>query len=155
MTEIYDGWYIFLSSSLVWPPGSQSLLIMGWCISIPEHRLWIPLDCVPIVKDSMFPVRDDLGSFLFPPSEICPCALFFSTSYPSPLRSSFSLLYVHKRVFSRRPPVSGPPHRPSPIVRLPESYQPSSSGRPMSSSGFLTQRPICRLAPPSPDLYGW
>ena len=24
---------------LVWPPRFQSLLIMGWCCSIPEHRL--------------------------------------------------------------------------------------------------------------------
>ena len=34
---------------LVRPPRSQSLLIMGWCSSIPEHRLWITLDSVPIV----------------------------------------------------------------------------------------------------------
>ena len=24
---------------LVWPPRFQSLLIMGWCDSIPEHRI--------------------------------------------------------------------------------------------------------------------
>ena len=28
--------YLFL---LVWPPRFQSLLIKGWCCSIPEHRL--------------------------------------------------------------------------------------------------------------------
>ena len=39
----------FLSFLLVRPPRSQSLLIMGWCSSIPEHRLWIPLDSGPIV----------------------------------------------------------------------------------------------------------
>ena len=33
---------------LVRPPRSQSLLIMGWCSSIPEHRLRIPLDYGPI-----------------------------------------------------------------------------------------------------------
>ena len=33
---------------LVQPPRSQSLLIMGWCSSIPEHRLRIPLDSGPI-----------------------------------------------------------------------------------------------------------
>ena len=39
---------IFLSFLLVRPPRSQSLLIMGWCSSIPEHRLRIPLDSGPI-----------------------------------------------------------------------------------------------------------
>ena len=34
---------------LVRPPRSQSLLIMGWCSSILEHRLRIPLDSGPIV----------------------------------------------------------------------------------------------------------
>ena len=103
----------------------------------------------------MLPVRDDFGSFLFPPSEIRPGALLSRTSCPSPLSfRPFSLLSVHNRVFSRPPPVSGLPHRPSPIVRPPESYQPSGSGRPMSSTGSPTQRPICRLAPP-PNLYGW
>ena len=29
----------FIFFFLVWPPRSQSLLIMGWCSSIPEHRL--------------------------------------------------------------------------------------------------------------------
>ena len=72
---------------------------------------------------------------------------FIAFPYPLSFRP-FCLLSVHKRVFSRPPPVSGPPHRPSPIVRPPESYQPSGSGRPMSSSGFPTQRPICRFAPP-------
>ena len=99
----------------------------------------------------MFPVRDDFGSFLFFPSETRPGALLSRTSCPSPLSfRPFSLLSVHKRVVSRPPPVSGPPHRPSPIVRPPESYQPSGSGRPMFSFGSPTQRPICRLAPPPP-----
>ena len=42
---------------LVWPPRSQSLLIMGWCSSIPEHRLWLPLDSVPYIKCTIFTVR--------------------------------------------------------------------------------------------------
>ena len=89
----------------------------------------------------------------FPPSEIRPGALLSRTSCPSPLSFRlFSLLSVHKCVFTRPPPVSGPPHRPSPIVCLPESHQPSGSGRPISSSGSPTQRPICRLAPP-PQTY--
>ena len=70
-------------------------------------------------------------------------------AFPSPLSfRPFSLLSFHKRVFNRPLPVSGTPHRPSPIVRPPASYQPSGSGRPMSSPNFPTQRPICRLAPP-------
>ena len=40
--------YIFFLL-LVWPRRSQSLLINWWCSSIPEHRLWIPLDSGPIV----------------------------------------------------------------------------------------------------------
>ena len=152
-TRIYNS--LYLSFLLVRPPRSQSLLIMGWCSSIPEHRLWIPLDSIPIFKDSMFPVRDEFGSFLLPPSEIRPGALLSRTSCPSPLSfRPFSLLSVRNRVFSRPPPVSDPPHRPSPIVRPPASYQPSGSVRPMSSYGSPTQRPICRLAPP-PNLYGW
>ena len=40
---------IFLSFFLlVRPPMSQSLLIMGWCSSIPEHRLRLHLDSGPI-----------------------------------------------------------------------------------------------------------
>ena len=39
----------YLFFLLVRPPRSQILLIMGWCSSIPEHRLWIPLDSGPIV----------------------------------------------------------------------------------------------------------
>ena len=32
---------------LVWPLRFQSLLIIGWCYSIPKHRLRLPLDSVP------------------------------------------------------------------------------------------------------------
>ena len=50
-----------------WPPRFQSLRIMGWYGYKPKHRIWLPLDSVPIFKYSMFPVRDDFGSFLSPP----------------------------------------------------------------------------------------
>ena len=105
----------------------------------------------------MFPFRDDLGSFLFFSLQDSSGRLALQNILPvSSLLSSFFLLSVHKRLFSRPPPVSGPPHRSSLIVRPPESYQPYGSGRPMSSPSFPTQRPICRLAPPPPpDLYGW
>ena len=71
----------------------------------------------------MFPVRDDFFSFLSPPSEIRLGALLSRTSCPSPFSFlPFSLLSVHKRVVSRPPPVSGPPHCPSvgdlPTLRL-------------------------------------
>ena len=38
---------------LVRPPRSQSLLIMGWCSSIPNHRLRLPLDSGPIFSLSL------------------------------------------------------------------------------------------------------
>ena len=38
---------------LVRPPRSQSLLIMGWCSSIPEHRLRLHLDSGPIFNLSL------------------------------------------------------------------------------------------------------
>ena len=44
-THSYCPPYLFFL--LVWPPRFQSLLIMGWCYYIPEHRLWLPLDSVP------------------------------------------------------------------------------------------------------------
>ena len=102
------------------------------CIQgFPSEMIWVP-------------------SF-FPPSEIRPGALFFSTSCPSPLSvrpfsSSLSINVYSAAALQCMVP---------PIVCQPASYQPSGSGRPMSSPSFPTQRPICRLAPPSPDLYGW
>ena len=75
-------------------------------------------------------------------------------SSPAPLGPAVLPAVLTSCVFSRPPPVSGPPHRPSPIVRPPESYQTSGFGRPMSSSVFPNQCPICRFVPP-PDLCGW
>ena len=93
-------------------------------------------------------------SLPFPPLQESP-GFLPSRAFPSPLYfRPFCLLSVHKRLFSRPPPVSGPPHRPSPIVLPSKSYQPSGFGRPMSSSVFPNQRPICRFAPP-PYLCGW
>ena len=44
---------LFLFFLLVEPPRSQSLLIMGWCSSILEHRLRLPLDSGPIFNLSL------------------------------------------------------------------------------------------------------
>ena len=56
----------------VWPPRFQSLLIMGWCSSKPEHRLRLPLDSVPMFNFLCIPLRDGSGTFLFPPSNSHP-----------------------------------------------------------------------------------
>ena len=99
--------------------------------------------CFPVDDDvvpSFFPLRDSSG-ILAPSVTSCPSPISFLPICP--LSARFC-------VFSRPPPVYGPPHRPSPIVRPSESYQPSGVGRPMSSSVFPTQRPICRFAPPLP-----
>ena len=107
----------------------------------------------------MFPVRDDFWVLPFPPpSEIRPGALLYRTSCPSPLSfrpfsSSPSIMRIQPRPSSVWSPPSSVPHRPYPIVRPPESYQPSGSGRPMSSPSFPTQCTICRLAPPPPPTY--
>ena len=88
-------------------------------------------------------------SFLSPPSKICPGSLFSRTSFPS--SSLFSSYLPPLRPFLSIQPTSSSfdsPHCPSSIARPPESYQPSGLGRPMSSSVFLDQRPICRFAPP-------
>ena len=59
LLRVVDGWNLVEMFSsvfsifflyfllLVWPLRFQSLLIMGWCYSIPKHRLWLPLDSVP------------------------------------------------------------------------------------------------------------
>ena len=99
----------------------------------------------------MFPVRDGLvPSFLSPPSNIHPGSLLCNilpvssifSSYLPPLCPFLSIQPTPSSVYS--------PHCPSPIVRPSESYQPSGFGRPMSSPGFLPERPICRFAPPPP-----
>ena len=90
------------------------------------------------------PLRDSSG-LLAPSVTSCPSPLSFLPICP--LSARFC-------VFSRPPPVSGTPHCPSPMVRPSKSYQPSGFGRPMSSSVFPTQRPICRFAPPS-DMCVW
>ena len=71
----------------------------------------------------------------FGSSVLLPVSSIFS-SYMPPLCPFLCITYS--------PPVSGPPHCPSPIVRPSENYQPSGFGRPMSSSGFPTQRPIIK-----------
>ena len=44
---------LFFFFFLVRPPMSQSLLIMGWCSSIPEHWLRLHLDSGPIFNLSL------------------------------------------------------------------------------------------------------
>ena len=111
----------------------------------------------------MFPVVM-VRSLPFPPSKIHPGSLLSRTSCPS--SSLFSPYLPPFLPFLSIQPTSSSvnsPHRPSPIVRPSESYQPSGFGRPMSSSIFLPQRPICRFAPPPPTCaaggtwlgYGW
>ena len=94
----------------------------------------------------------------FPPPRFfrSPC----SSAHLARLLFLFVLFASSPSITCIQPPPSSfwSPHRPSPIVRPTESYQPSGSGRPMSSPSFPTQRPICRLAPPPPpstNLYGW
>ena len=60
----------------VWPPRFQSLLIMGWCSSKPKHRLWLPLDSVPIFKNLCFPSEMILVPSFFPPPRFVrvPCS---------------------------------------------------------------------------------
>ena len=123
--------------------------------SSPDIGLDIPRLCPLSIRCLCFPFDDDAVPS-FPPLRDSSGLLALTViSCPSP-HSFLPIFPLSARfcVFRQPPPVSGPPHRPSPIVRPSESYQPSGFGRPMSSSGFLTQRPICRFEPP-PDLCGW
>ena len=126
--------------------GSKAYSLRDGVVRKPEHRIWLPLDSVPIFKILCFPSEMILVPSFSPPSEIRPGALLYITSCPSPLSfRPFCLLSVHN-AYSAAPLQCLVP----PIVRPPESYQPSGSGRPMSSSSFPNQRPICRFAPPPP-----
>ena len=84
------------------------------------------------------PLRDSSG-LLAPNKHLARLLSIFFLYAPSPPVSVYS---------AESPPVSGPPHRPPPIVRLSESYQPSGFGRPMSSSGFRPIVPYAGLHPP-------
>ena len=134
-------------------PVAYSLL--GGGVPYPEHRLHWSLDSVPSIRFLCFPsVMVWSRPFFFSPprfirvpcsTNILPVSSLFS-SYLPPLRPFLSSQPTPSSVYS--------PHRPSPIVRPSESYQPSGFGRPISSPGFLPQRPICRFAP-APDICGW
>ena len=83
----------------------------------------------------MFSCQRWYGPFLFPSPRFirAPC------SYKNilPVSSLFSSYIPPLRPFlciQTTPPVSGPPHSPSPTVRPSECCQPSGFGRPMSSS---------------------
>ena len=76
----------------------------------------------PYFYDSMYSLPGWFWYLPFFPLQESPGFLPFR-AFPSPLSfRPFCLLSVHKRVFSRPPPVSGPPHRPSagelPTLRL-------------------------------------
>ena len=63
-----------------------------------------------------FPPLQDSSGLLAHPITSCPSSLYFIP---------ICLLYARFCVFSRPPPVSGPPNHPPPIIRPSESYQPS------------------------------
>ena len=104
---------------LVWPPRSQSLLIMVWCSSKTDHRLRIPLDSGPIFWLANFTVRRWSGPpFFLPPPESpglpVPCSLPVSslsfTSSPSVSFSRPPPFPPQQRLIPRRP-FSGVPLR--------------------------------------------
>ena len=135
----------FPSGFLRCPPGLESVVSSFIAReSVPSSTLDVPLESCG-ARLSVCP----------PPRFIrVPCS-FWNILLVSSLFPSYMPPSTPVSVYSAdSPPVSGPPHRPSPIIRPSEGYQPSGFGRPMSSSGFPTQRPICRFAPPT-DLCGW
>ena len=118
----YIGGIFFL---LVWPPRSQSLLIMGWCSSIPKHRLWLPLDSVPfyvlvsyVKSPRVSPVVGKKVCLNLPPHSIPP----------------------H---WSHWPPVTPPPPFPFPILMSPSPLLPLLS----------LQLPLCMFLPPLPLFF--
>ena len=84
-----------------------------------------------------------------PPLQDSSGFLAIQESCPSPLSfCPICLISARFSVFSRPPPVFGP-HivcPPSSVRR--KATNPPAIGRPMPSSVYLTQRPICRFAPP-------
>ena len=98
----------------------------------------------------MFPVVM-VWSLPFPPSNIHPGSLHPTTSFLSPLYfCPICLLSARFCVFSRHPPVSGPLIVCPPSSVRQKATNPQAIGRPMSSSGSPTKRPICRSSPLRP-----
>ena len=147
---------IFLLLFLLWvrPPRFQSLLIMGWCYSKPEHRLWLHLDSVPIFKVSMFPFRADLGSFPLPPLWDSSGRLALPNILPvSSLLLSFFLLSVHN-AYSAAPLQCLVP----PIVRPPSSVRRRATNPPAPADQCpllvsWPSVPYAGLHPPPPPTY--
>ena len=98
--------FTLTTSFLLWVRslGSQSLLIMGWCSSIPEHRLWIPLDSVPIYF---------LGYYLYRPMVV------WSPRLSTPSLNLPGSLFPAVRPFPLSPL---PPLRPCHLVAPPQTH---------------------------------
>ena len=124
--------------------------LLGGGVPYPEHRLNWSLDSVPMFRFLCF-LLVMVWSLPFPSLQysagllalliIFPVSSLFS-SYLPPLRPFQCIQPTSSSVWSpiARPPLSV--HR--------KATNPPAIGRPMSSPGFLTQRPICRFAPPPP-----
>ena len=113
-------------SLLVRPPMSQSLLIMGWYSSIPEHRLRLHLDSGPIFNLSL--LRLGYNPVYLRLSRVW--SIFFT---PSPPRST-------PPHWSHWIPVTPPPPSPPPIPCLTPMLPPLPAP--------LFPPPPCLLSPP-------
>ena len=145
LTQIYVYLFLFFRSGHRYAKLIHYMVVTS---STPDIGLRFPRLCPLNIKFICFPSLL-MWSLPFPPSKIRPGALLSRTSCPS--SSLFSSYLPPLRPFLSIQPTSSsvnPPHRPSPIFRPSKSYQPSNFGRPMSSSVFHPQRPICRFAPP-------
>ena len=128
---------------------------MGWCSSKPEHRLWLPLDSVPIFKILCIPFRDGSGPFLFPPSKI----------HPGSCPPEHSRLLSPFVLFASSPSIDAYSAAPlqcivPPIVRPPSSVRLRATNPPAPADQcpLLVSRPsvpYAGLHPPPPDLCGW
>ena len=99
--------------------------LLGGDVPYPEHRLNWYLDSVPIFRFLCFP-SVMAWSLTLPPSKIHPGSLISRTSCPSPFSfCPICLLSARFCVFSRPPPVSGPP-----IVRPPSSVRRKTTNPP-------------------------
>ena len=124
---------------------SHSLLILGWCSSLPRASDIWTLDSVPMFK------------FLF----VIPSVLVLVPSFPPPSRFTSvlalqgiftvsSLLLFFLPPLYPYPRIQPPPSSSvwSFIVRPLEVFNQSSEGRPKSSPGFLSNVPMQVCTPP-------
>ena len=134
---------IFLRNSSqhleVWPPRFHSLLIMGWCSSKPDHRLWLPLDSVPMFKILCFPSEMILVPSFSPPPRFVwvPC----SPEHLARILSSFVLFHSSPSInaYSAAPLQCLVP----PIVRPPSSVRSRATNpsAPADQCPLLVPRP--------------